>query len=416
MKMTLRGADQFYFFLSSDGSMDIHPDNKSSKFKVSLKQEVDFGDEDWEVGLVSINYPYSWTNVGPSAGTVLKYYLDEERGEQQIKFPNWYCRKVEDLIQFIEELFKKNEEGDKEKKSKVWIKLDELQRVKITCGEPQFDIGFSDPLMRILGLSGHPQAQLLTIEAFERRQLHRSVLDSLWRKDIKFDWNSQVCEEIARMTDLKEFGKLMAIYIDFTLLEKFVSEVQNFWDLEGLEIDWSSYLKSAEVQQDPDKTHREKWVRVLHETYLLSVYKQLLDASDQDIYESLPIELGLGWVMYHMKALLGKKKTPSLIRGMLPGNLNPVERMFVYTNIIEPIDFNDETVKLLKLVNTRGKIFTTTQEEFTHPTYFPVQKGKISRIEILITDDRGKPVSFQVGTVILTLHFRKLRRGAVYNV
>jgi hypothetical protein len=40
--------------------------------------------------------------------------------------------------------------------------------------------------------------------------------------------------------------------------------------------------------------------------------------------------------------------------------------------------------------------------------YHTVQKGKISMIDVLIADESGDPVSFQIGTVILTLHFRKV--------
>jgi hypothetical protein len=99
---------------------------------------------------------------------------------------------------------------------------------------------------------------------------------------------------------------------------------------------------------------------------------------------------------------------PSTIKGVTPGMINPVQRMFIYTNIIEPVDVNDTYARLLKLVNTRGEPFKTTQEEYSHPTYFALQKGKLSMIEVFIADETGEPVSFQSGTVVLTLHFRKV--------
>jgi hypothetical protein len=120
-----------------------------------------------------------------------------------------------------------------------------------------------------------------------------------------------------------------------------------------------------------------------------------------------PMQEGRGWVKYHMVKFLREKRPPPDIRGMLPGTLNPVERMFIYTNIIDPVDVNDDSVRLLKMLNTSGKAFSTTQVEFLAPVYLPVKKGKISRIEILITDDQGERVPFELGTVILTLHFRR---------
>ena len=114
------------------------------------------------------------------------------------------------------------------------------------------------------------------------------------------------------------------------------------------------------------------------------------------------------YLMVLMKALLKGGGLPKIINATTPGVLNPVQRMFIYVNIIDPIDLNDQFVRLLKLVNTRGESFKTTQEDILHPMYHPVQKGKISMIEVLIADENGDPVSFQIGTVVLTLHFRKV--------
>jgi hypothetical protein len=99
------------------------------------------------------------------------------------------------------------------------------------------------------------------------------------------------------------------------------------------------------------------------------------------------------------------------IKGVTPGNLNPVERMFIYTNIIEPVDVNEKAMRLLRMVNTRGEPFKTTHEEFTKPSYLPVEKGKFSVIEVYVSDASGKPVPFQIGTLMLMLHFRRRRKG-----
>jgi hypothetical protein len=102
---------------------------------------------------------------------------------------------------------------------------------------------------------------------------------------------------------------------------------------------------------------------------------------------------------------------PRRIKGVTPCQMNPVQRMYIYTNIIEPVDMNDGTKQLLKMVNTRGEPWKTTHEVFTHPMYLPVRKGgKIGMIHVLICDATGTPVSFQSGTVVLTLHFRKIKK------
>lgn len=115
-------------------------------------------------------------------------------------------------------------------------------------------------------------------------------------------------------------------------------------------------------------------------------------------------------LMDNLEILAKEPPIPSALRGVIPCTLNPVQRMYIYCNILEPIGMNEKAVKLLKLVNTQGTGFKTVQEDFAHPIYLPVQKGKITMIEVLIADESGDRVPFQVGTAVLTLHFRRVAR------
>jgi hypothetical protein len=116
------------------------------------------------------------------------------------------------------------------------------------------------------------------------------------------------------------------------------------------------------------------------------------------------------FLLHHLQALAREPIGPDVFKGTVPGVVNPVQRMYIYTNIIEPLNMNNKSVRLLKMVNTRGEFFKTTQEDFIRPMYVPVENGKISIIEVLIADESGHPVPFQIGTVVLTLHFRKVPR------
>jgi hypothetical protein len=178
--------------------MDSHPDNKSSEFKISLKDPIDFGEQDWEVALISINYPYSWTNLGPSANTKIKYYLDKDSGVQEINFPDWHCESLEQLVQYIRSKIAVNEGNVPAggESSRFRVKLDELKRIKIASIEPYFDIGFTDSMLRLLGLESHPSARNMTIKAFDRRQKHRNFLDQVWREDNMLDYTSDALRKI----------------------------------------------------------------------------------------------------------------------------------------------------------------------------------------------------------------------------
>lgn len=62
----------FYMTLLSNSSMDYYPGNKTSSFTVQLPRYIRL-DGDWEVGVVEVQYPYTFINVrdGENKFTVL---------------------------------------------------------------------------------------------------------------------------------------------------------------------------------------------------------------------------------------------------------------------------------------------------------------------------------------------------------
>lgn len=52
----------FYMTLLSNSSMAYYPENKTSSFTVQLPRYMCL-DGDWEVALVEIHYPYTFSNV-----------------------------------------------------------------------------------------------------------------------------------------------------------------------------------------------------------------------------------------------------------------------------------------------------------------------------------------------------------------
>jgi hypothetical protein len=346
--------------------MDVFPNNKTSKFRILLKEPIDTaGDEDWEVALVNINYPYSWANIGPAARVFMKYYIDKDTGPLEVHFPNWQCQSMREVMSFIQR--ETNQGIDGSDKEKLWIKQDELGRVKITSVSPNFDIGFSDNMLKLLGLAGHDDVAIMTIEAFDRRQFYRSILDPIWKKDQPFDFqNRLLTKQVKHCVKWQEFGALISPYIQLDNLAEY-----------------SDTVLSAKLKPDP---------------------KEMSLPMGEDV---TPVQKDLTFLMYALKKLLEEKMVRRSIKSVTPGILNPVDRMYIYVNIIEPVDMNDTARKLLKIVNTRGKPYETTQEEFTNPAYLPLKKGRWTSIEVSILDNSGEPVSFQFGTSVLTLHFRK---------
>ena len=375
-KMASRGDEQFIYILTSDGCMDVYPDNKSSDFRIMLKDPIDLED-DWEVGLLDINYPYTWTNVGPAARVYMKYFLDHKVHE--INFPDWQCHSMKEVIKFIEKRLTSEGEGATKQAAKVHVGLDELGRFKMGSTAPEFDYGFSPNMMKLLGIAGHDEADRFTMEAFESRQATRDRLYTVYKDENPFDANEEIIKQLKATEDLVTLTRIMKPYIDHTKLNVF----------EGNED-----VIPASV---PEK-----------------IKEDAIAATILGLFN----EWGASWTflrnysyfLFHLKDFYEYSENfpPKKLKGVTPGILNPVLRMYIYTNIIEAVDMNDGAKKLLKLVNTRGESYKTTHEVYTHPTYHPIQRGgKIAMIHIYISDETGERVPFQHGTVVLTLHFRR---------
>lgn len=85
-----------------------------------------------------------------------------------------------------------------------------------------------------------------------------------------------------------------------------------------------------------------------------------------------------------------------------------VYALFVYTNIAAPQLVGDAYVPLLKIVdmeqNTQGDVIN---REYSAPHYIPLETKQFDTIEMYITADTGKRLSFEWGKVIAKVHFRR---------
>jgi hypothetical protein len=83
--------------------------------------------------------------------------------------------------------------------------------------------------------------------------------------------------------------------------------------------------------------------------------------------------------------------------------------LFVYCDLVEPVLVGDMKAPLLRTINIKGKDGEMINRIFQNVQYAPLQKKHFETIEINIRDDEGKPVPFERGRVIVTLHFKQRR-------
>ena len=83
-------------------------------------------------------------------------------------------------------------------------------------------------------------------------------------------------------------------------------------------------------------------------------------------------------------------------------------RMFyVYSDIASYSLVGDTKVPLLRVCETQGVFGKMISTTFTHPHYVPLARSSFETIEMNISNELGKPMPFEFGKTVVTLHFRK---------
>ena len=87
------------------------------------------------------------------------------------------------------------------------------------------------------------------------------------------------------------------------------------------------------------------------------------------------------------------------------------ESLYVYSSVVEPRVVGDKIVPLLRIIPITGRHGEMVTTRFDHVQYIPVMSREFGTIETEISDDTGRPVPFERGKVMATLHFRRRSTG-----
>ncbi|MCP3664971.1 MAG: hypothetical protein GY696_21155 [Gammaproteobacteria bacterium] len=120
------------------------------------------------------------------------------------------------------------------------------------------------------------------------------------------------------------------------------------------------------------------------------------------------------WSLKSMAKLFGSRQPKSVEGGryLLDDHINyklGVSTLYVYTDIISPMLVGDSAVPLLKTVHVEGGHGDAIAKTYSKLHYVPLSTNNFQTIEINISDDLGKLISFQFGKVVVKLHFRPRR-------
>jgi hypothetical protein len=81
--------------------------------------------------------------------------------------------------------------------------------------------------------------------------------------------------------------------------------------------------------------------------------------------------------------------------------------MYVYCDVAAHSVVGDTKTPLLRVYNVTAKHGDVVRHTYIQPHYVPVGRREFDSIEIAINNELGKPMPFQYGKSVVTLHFRR---------
>ena len=85
------------------------------------------------------------------------------------------------------------------------------------------------------------------------------------------------------------------------------------------------------------------------------------------------------------------------------------ESLYVYTDVVEPRVVGDSLVPLLRIVPLNGRQGDTVSKTYKRRSTYPYWSKSLVQSRLIIRDDTGRPVPFERGKVVVTLHFRRIK-------
>lgn len=290
------------------------------------------------------------------------------------------------------------------KKYRPTIFFDYLKRLRIDSdGSPDFDICFSDSLQTRLGFTNN----MFSVHNYERRRFFQHFLllqsakvlflqgkgfqkllqcDEWLRAQIDSSNDSPYSHYVTNLICNILRMKPLQIYHDLTAC--FESEkAKTLWNV-------SQNLNSFFVWED------------------VANLQKVLRGTANDAHPISEFEKGTVLAYYMLKTLFSEHllSTNELSFADIPPRINnPFNPMFVYSDIVQPISFNETKMPLLTIIhndalNTACEMIA---QQISNPNYIPCNTGIIPAIRVYIASTDGTLVPFMTGPVIVQLHFKR---------
>jgi hypothetical protein len=143
-----------------------------------------------------------------------------------------------------------------------------------------------------------------------------------------------------------------------------------------------------------------QWPKIAYNKHNRCIYITMQQDTAIRFSKKLAHLLGFDVQMVESTSIIGDR--PVDIEGGL-------HALYVYCDVLECVAVGDTMAPLLRIVTVKGSRGEMSYVQYDQPRYVPLQKKSFDSIEIDIRDDIGKPIPFDAGKLIVTLHFRRSR-------
>ena len=98
---------------------------------------------------------------------------------------------------------------------------------------------------------------------------------------------------------------------------------------------------------------------------------------------------------------------PGLFEKNPVADLNPINLLFIYSNLTTPVAVGDCQAQLLATIPLKRKAGEYISRRYEKLRYLSLLSNTITDVHISIRDDQGKTIQFEKGKYLIVLHFRR---------
>lgn len=424
----------FYMILPSNVQPDYHLDNTASSYLTTFPTSYQLSGGEWEVALTEVSYVNSMPTINAETFSINSSTLDTDATTYSFKvtnalyLPQAERKRREEVKARQAEAKRRRVEGgggaNAEEKTEEEEEEDGLNALKGMKNCPKFEaidsncpftITFNKTTERIeiTAVKGDvepnvylytPYVDILKLRQSKARQvqLEDEKYTQLWSKTLK---RGKTYTSTATPGALPAALETLDFKVKNTECLSIAVNKGYYPDPEKLVEALNQETKNPLANFDESEKTEGKKACGYRFGYSKSENRIILGLSkytDITFNNNLHYILGFKHDKYNQQRVKAEYP-PSMHQGIF--------HLYIYCDLCAPVRVGNVLVPLLRAVEIPSgeKWGKVTSVRFQRPMYLPVNKSCFNSVKIELYDDTGRPILFQEGRTVVTLHLRPRR-------